>query len=161
MFQLFKLSFNPRVNGAKRRLDDTAAASHYRIAFEALFVEQCINPELLREILTELSEWYLRQGYVTTRPYLEEQDISDGQVEVQVLVGRIEAIVDADTGQTNRRISTAFAFHDDILNLRELESSLEMMERPSSVTAETWPVLDHGNTIGATKSPQPHAAGGS
>jgi len=96
----------------------------------------CIDTALLRDILSRISGYFIDNGYVTTRPYLLEQDINDGQVEIRVLVGTIEAIVDADTGASNRKIATAFLFNDDVLNLRELESSLEMIERADSVQAE-------------------------
>jgi len=96
----------------------------------------CIDAALVRDILYRISGYFIDNGYVTTRPYLLEQDINDGRLDIRVLVGTIEAIVDADSGTSNRKIATAFLFSDGILNLRELESSLETVERAESVQAE-------------------------
>ncbi len=113
------------------------------------FIDACIDAQLIRRLLTQISDFYIAEGYVTTRPYLLEQDLQDGQIEVRVLKGRIEAIVDADSGQSNSRIGSAFAFHDDWLNLRQLESALETLQRPPSVTAsfEILPGGEQGSSI--------------
>ena len=114
----------------------------------------CIDSDLIRTILSEISNDLIARGYVTSRPYLLEQDISDGQIEIQILVGTIEAIVDADSGVTNSQIATAFMFNDEILNLRQLETSLEAIERASSVSAsiEIRPGTKQGGSIVAIKT---------
>ena len=99
------------------------------------FLGQCLSPGLVGELLTDFSDYFIEQGYVTTRPYLLEQDIADGEIEVEILPGIVEAVIDAQSGESNLRIASAFAFNDQILNLRELESSLEILERPRSVQA--------------------------
>lgn len=118
------------------------------------FLGSCIDAGLLRTILTQISNDFIARGYVTTRPYLLEQDISDGQIEIHILVGRIEAIIDADSGATNSRIATAFIFNDEVLNLRELETSLEAIERVDSVSAsiEIRPGTQQGGSIVAIKT---------
>jgi len=108
----------------------------------------CIDADLMRDLLTLISNRYIEQGYVTTRPYLLEQDISDGQIEIRVVIGKIESIIDADSGLANSRIATAFAFRDEVLNLRQLETSLEVIERPDSVSA-SFEILP-GNTPGTS-----------
>jgi hemolysin activation/secretion protein len=118
------------------------------------FLGQCIDSNLIRTILSEISNDLIARGYVTSRPYLLEQDISDGQIEVQILVGTIEAIIDADSGVTNGQITTAFMFNDEILNLRQLETSLEAIERARSVSAnfEIRPGTKQGGSIVAIKT---------
>ncbi len=107
------------------------AAERDRIVTAA--VGRCIEPALLRELLTRLSNAYLERGYVTTRPYLPEQDIAEGVVEIGVVVGTIEAIVDASTGAPDRRLAVAFAGAGEVLNLRRLETARETLERVASV----------------------------
>ncbi len=117
-------------------IDETrllSAAERDAIAFAT--VGRCIEPRLLRELLTRLSNAYLERGYVTTRPYLPEQDITDGVVEIGVIVGTIEAVVDAATGAPDRRLAAAFAGVGEILNLRRLETALETLERVASLGA--------------------------
>ncbi len=125
-----------------------------RAALTRSFLDSCIDGDLIRSILSEISNDLIARGYVTTRPYLLEQDISDGQIEVRILVGRIEAVVDADSGATNSKIATAFLFNNEVLNLRELETSLEAIERATSVSAsfEIRPGAQQGGSIVAIKT---------
>lgn len=113
------------------------------------FIGQCIDSKLARDLFSVISNHLIAEGYVTTRPYLPEQDVSDGRIEIRILPGRVEAIVDADSGQRNSRIATAFAFAGEFLNLRDLETSLEMIERVSSTTAaiEIRPGNSEGSSI--------------
>jgi hemolysin activation/secretion protein len=118
------------------------------------FLGGCIDSELIRAILAAISNSFIDRGYVTSRPYLLEQDISDGQIEIRLLVGTIEAIIDADSGTGNGKIATAFVFNDEVLNLRELETSLEAIERLESVSAsfEIRPGTHQGASIVAVKT---------
>ena len=118
------------------------------------FLGGCIDSELVRGIFSAISNSFIDRGYVTSRPYLLEQDISDGQIEIRILVGTIEAIIDADTGASNGSIATAFVFNDEVLNLRELETSLEAIERLESVSAsfEIRPGSQQGASIVAVKT---------
>ena len=124
-----------------------------RARFGAEFRGRCIDAGLLREMLTTLSERYLELGYVTTRPYLGEQDVGDGVVEFDVVPGSIEKIVDTRTGEASQRLASAFLFVDEILNLRELETALETLQSVPSVNAsfELRPGSRAGTTIVAVE----------
>jgi len=101
----------------------------------APFLGECIDAAITGELLAAIADFLIASGYITSRPYLVEQDISDGQLEIRVLAGRIEAIVDADSGKSDRRIAAAFLFNGEILDLRELETGLEALQRVASVDA--------------------------
>ncbi|MDH3634306.1 MAG: hypothetical protein OES20_06335 [Gammaproteobacteria bacterium] len=118
------------------------------------FLGNCIDGSLIRGILSAISNDFIGRGYVTSRPYLLEQDISDGQIEIRILVGRVEAIIDANSGTSNGKIATAFMFNREILNLRELETSLEAIERVASVSAsfEIRPGTQQGGSIVAIRT---------
>ena len=118
------------------------------------FLGACIDSELIRDILSTISNSFIDRGYVTSRPYLLEQDISDGQIEIRILVGTIEAIIDSDSGIGNGKIATAFVFNNEVLNLRELETSLEAIERLESMSAsfEIRPGTQQGASIVAVKT---------
>jgi len=117
-------------------VERTAVLSQTRAqALVSPFLDKCLDSKLTQEMLAAISNHLIASGYVTTRPYLLEQDVSDGQIEVRILPGRIEAVVDADSGQFSSRIKRAFLFTGEILNLRELETSLEMIERVTSANA--------------------------
>lgn len=114
----------------------------------------CIDARLVQEILSTISAYLIEQGYVTSRPYLLEQDINDGEIEVKLLIGIIEAVIDADSGSSNASIAGAFAFNGEVLNLRELETALEAIERPQSVQAsfEIRPGSQQGGSVIAIKT---------
>ncbi len=118
------------------------------------FLGACIDVDLTHDLLSVISDHLIENGYVTSRPYLLEQDISDGQIEIRILAGSIEKIVDADSGGSNGKIATAFLFNDAILNLRELETALEQIERVSSITAniEIRPGARQGGSIVAIRT---------
>lgn len=111
---------------------------------------QCIDSNRLRAILNDISRFYIDAGFITTKPYLHEQDILDGQLDISVLRGYVENIVDAETKESNWKIKTAFILQKgEILNLRDLETSLEMVNRvPSSDSRfEVIPGTSQGQSI--------------
>ena len=95
-------------------------------AFEA----QCIGLNQINVLVAELSNLYLSKGYVTSRAYIQPQDLSDGELNVLVLEGFIETFL-ADAHQLSKR-QLALAFPDrkaNLLNLRDLEQGLENLNR--------------------------------
>ncbi len=100
------------------------------------YLGKCIDGKLLKTIIAGVSDFYIKRGYITTRPYLKKQSISDGQIDIHVLKGIVEDIVDAATHTSSARIKTAFAFQKDRpLNLKDIETALEMTNRPPSSDA--------------------------
>lgn len=115
----------------------------------APFLGECIEPALLQRLLEAVATAYLQRGFVTTRPYIQPQDVADGRLRISVLIGRVEAVVDAETGRSDRRLRNAFAGQEGrILNLRRLETALEWINRPPSVDArfELRPGSEPGGT---------------
>lgn len=111
---------------------------------------QCLESDSFKNILSILSNYYIDSGYITTKPYLKEQSILDGQVDISVSKGIVENIIDANTSKTNDKIKTAFALQkENPLNLRDLETSLEMMNRVPSTDAkfEIKPGTKQGSSI--------------
>ena len=120
----------------------------------APYLGSCIDSDLIRQILSAISNYFIDNGYVTSRPYLLEQDVSDGQIEIRILIGTVEAVIDAASGSRSGKIATAFLFSDEILNLRDLETSLEQIERVASVDAsiEIRPGTQQGGSIVAIET---------
>ncbi|WP_294967103.1 ShlB/FhaC/HecB family hemolysin secretion/activation protein [Sulfurimonas sp.] len=114
------------------------------------FYGKCIKSDTLKNILNTLSQYYIDSGYITTKAYLKEQSILNGKMDISVSIGTIEDIVDANTSKTNNKIKTAFALQKNKpLNLRDLETSLEMMNRVPSTESkfEVKPGTKHGSSI--------------
>jgi hemolysin activation/secretion protein len=94
----------------------------------------CINSKMVKDILKDINTYYISKGYITTKPFLSPQNIKDGQLDVNVSIGKIEKIIDSNSSNTTSNIIFAFAGQTNKeLNLRDLETSLESINRvPSS-----------------------------
>lgn len=114
------------------------------------YINNCISGKLLKNIIDITSSYYLNKGYITTKPYLKEQDITDGQIDITILEGKVENIIHNKTKKSSWKIATAFVGQKDkILNLRDLETSLEMMNRVESADSnfELKPGKESGGSI--------------
>jgi len=98
-----------------------------------VYLGKCIDIHLLKQILHTTSQYYISNGYITTKPYLEEQNIQDGDLDITVIKGTVEKIINKDTNKSDGRIATAFAFQKgEVLNIRDLDTALEMINRVPS-----------------------------
>jgi len=114
------------------------------------YLGQCVDEALLKAMIGDLARFYLQQGYITTRPYLKPQDTRDGHIEISVMTGYVEAVVEAGSGSPSWRTKTAFAFQQGKpLNLRKLETALEMVNRPPSSEASF--AIKPGSQAGASR----------
>ena len=100
------------------------------------FTGQCITTELLSSILGRLTRYYQARGYITTRPYLQDQDIADGSLEVSILIGRIGEVRLLSETLPARRIAGLFPQSGEILGLPRLEQAIATIERVPSASAE-------------------------
>ncbi len=113
------------------------------------YLYKCIDGKLIKEIINTVSSYYLDNGFITTKAYLQEQDITDGQIDISVLEGKVEDIIHSDTNSSSWKISTAFIGQKgETLNLRDLETSLEMINRVSS--ADSNFELKPGKQVGGS-----------
>jgi hemolysin activation/secretion protein len=114
------------------------------------YIGNCIDAQLLKDILNTVSAYYIDEGYITTKPYFTPQNIKDGQVDIAVSKGYIKDIVHSETNSSDGRIATAFMFQKGgVLNLRDLETSLEMINRVPSYSSkfEIKPAQEVGQSI--------------
>lgn len=99
------------------------------------YLGQCLGIKEFNEIVKKISNLYLAQGYVTSRAYVQPQNLKDGLLEVLVVEGRLESLVPADAdgeGLSDRQLRWAFpADSNEPLNLRDLEQGLENLNRLS------------------------------
>jgi hemolysin activation/secretion protein len=110
----------------------------------------CINGKTIKKILNKISVYYSNKGYVTTRPFLKPQNLKKGKLNIDVSLGKIDKIIDSESNKNTSNISFAFiGQEDEALNLRDLETSLEAMNRvPSSKsTFKIAPSKKRGNSI--------------
>lgn len=116
----------------------------------APFVNKCLGATQLNELLKAVTDYYLGVGYVTTRAYLPQQDLSSGQLTVLVIEGKLEGVhADAQSGLTPREIQMAFPGREgEILNLREFEQMVDQLNRLPSNNAQIE--LAPGQAVGGS-----------
>ncbi|WP_110953625.1 ShlB/FhaC/HecB family hemolysin secretion/activation protein [Anaerosinus massiliensis] len=110
-------------------------------------------------LLKNINEALVNKGYITTRVYVKEQDLSSGLLMVDLSAGTIGQIKFAEQ-KTWGTFKNAFSVHSgDLLNIRDLEQGLEQMKRvpsqdvdikiqPTKITGQSDIIL----TVKRTKS---------
>lgn len=91
---------------------------------------ECITLIVINQLLAEITDWYVSRGYVTSRAYLSEQDLSLGELIIDVMEGRIESINFNGKDALKLRFSIP-SQAGDLLNLRDIEQGLDQLNRLS------------------------------
>jgi hemolysin activation/secretion protein len=101
------------------------------------FRKRCLSLSELNNILKQLTFLYVEKGYITSRAYLPEQDLSDGSLEVVVIEGKLAGVVMNDRpGEYKGQIITAFPnMKNNPVNLRDIEQGLDQLNRLRSNNA--------------------------
>jgi hemolysin activation/secretion protein len=116
----------------------------------APYIGQCLGPTRLNELLRAVTHFYLDCGYVTSRAYLPQQDLSQGQLEIRVVEGRLEGLDGREGGLSDRQLRMAFPGKTgERLNLRELEQMVDQLGRLPSQQARIE--LKPGEQIGGSR----------
>ena len=101
-------------------------------AITAPYLNRCLGLQEFNQIIKSISNLYLEKGYVTSRAYVQPQNLKDGVLDILVLEGRLESIISPESKLTERQLRWAFpAEVDRPLNLRDLEQGLENLNRLS------------------------------
>ncbi|MFD3247757.1 ShlB/FhaC/HecB family hemolysin secretion/activation protein [Rahnella aquatilis] len=111
-------------------------------------LNQCIGMSRIAEITRQISDWYIHQGYITSRAFISEQDLSQGELHISVLEGRLEKIT--LEGDSSSQLTMAFpGLEGGILNLRDIEQGMEQINRLRSnpVQIDILPAKKSGYSI--------------
>jgi hemolysin activation/secretion protein len=85
----------------------------------------------IRERVRDVTQDYLSRGFITSRAWLPEQDISGGTLVIAVTEGKVEAVT--LEGHEENAIRMAFPRTEGrVLNLRDAEQGLEQLNRLNS-----------------------------
>ncbi|HDY99319.1 MAG TPA: ShlB/FhaC/HecB family hemolysin secretion/activation protein [Pseudomonas sabulinigri] len=100
------------------------------------FLGRCLGSGELNNVLKTITGFYLDRGYVTSRAYLPQQDLSDGELEVLVIEGWLEGL-DSSELASDRELAMTFPGEEgERLNLRELEQLVDQLGRLPSRRAQ-------------------------
>ena len=94
----------------------------------APWVNQCLDIARLNTLTNAISDWYISRGYITSRAFLTEQDLSSGVLHLTVLEGKLQQI--RLEGVPARTLKMTFPrLEGKILNLRAIEQGMEQLNR--------------------------------
>ncbi|CUH94302.1 hypothetical protein P22_0368 [Propionispora sp. 2/2-37] len=93
---------------------------------------QKIGVQGINLLTKSINEALVDKGYVTTRVYVKEQDISGGTLVFDLAAGTIGEIRFADKNTWGTWKNAFSVRHGDLLNIRDLEQGLEQMKRVPS-----------------------------
>lgn len=112
---------------------------------------QCLGLAELNDILKQVTFLYVERGFITSRAYLPEQDLSDGDLQIVVVEGNLSGIImDGEPAAHHSQILTAFpGLVGKPVNLRDAEQGLDQINRlkSRSATTEMSPGEEVGDTI--------------
>lgn len=100
----------------------------------------CFGGKGLGVLMKQIQNEIISRGYVTTRVVTEEQDLRGGKLVLTVIPGKVRNTIVADSGNVPRftrlHALTALTFDSgDLLNIRDIEQSLENLKRVPTVEA--------------------------
>ena len=90
------------------------------------YLGECRRISDLKLLTTDINNWYMDAGYITSLAYLDQQDITDHQIDITVLEGKVESFDDPIAVKPN---GVFWGQTNDYLNLRDLEVSVDRMNR--------------------------------
>jgi len=96
----------------------------------------CLPPEALFALAEGVTSAYVAAGYVTSRAYLPEQDLSSGRLEIGVLEGRVEAIELIENGRIRRPGRVLPVRVGQVLQIRQVEQGLDQINALASKDAK-------------------------
>ncbi|MGC0950525.1 ShlB/FhaC/HecB family hemolysin secretion/activation protein [Pantoea agglomerans] len=114
----------------------------------APYINQCLSLDRINQLVRAISEWYVQRGYITSRAFLTEQNLSHGTLNITVLEGKLEAI--HLQGASARQLNMAFPTRAGrILNLLDIEQGMEQINRlrTTPVQIEIIPSTQPGYSI--------------
>jgi hemolysin activation/secretion protein len=89
---------------------------------------QCLDMAALNDLTHAVSDWYISRGYITSRAFLTEQDLTHGTLHIAVLEGKLQQI--QLEGVPERTLKMTFPGRvGKILNLRDIEQGMEQLNR--------------------------------
>lgn len=91
---------------------------------------QCLGVAEIERLLGELTNAYIEKGYVAARAYLPGQDLSSGELQIQIEEGRVQSVLlDASSEDSAWLPGVTPGMFGKPLNLRDLEQALDQLNR--------------------------------
>ncbi|MEC5384645.1 ShlB/FhaC/HecB family hemolysin secretion/activation protein [Uliginosibacterium sp. H3] len=116
----------------------------------APYLKRCLFVRDIEKLVSDITTYYIRQGYVTTRAYIPKQDLSKGRLEILVVEGTVEKVSVQDGDKRSVSIGNVLpGLNGEILNIRDLEQGLDQINRLQSNNA-TFDIVPGEQAGGST-----------
>ena len=100
-------------------------------------IGRCIGVQGLNQALDLVQNKIIARGYVTTRILLLQQNIASGEIQLQVIAGKVDQIKFAlGTSKRAHKFNALPVKSGSILNIRDIEQGLENFKRVPTVEAD-------------------------
>jgi hemolysin activation/secretion protein len=128
------------------RLVDAYNISNIELkALKKRYEDRCLNLEEIKELVRYVNNLYAERGYITSRAYLPEQDLSSERLIIQVREGLLEGI---EYEQAKIRTSNLPIKQGKIISLRDIEQSIDILNKGNAaVKLHLKPGSEEGKTI--------------
>ncbi|WP_172658213.1 ShlB/FhaC/HecB family hemolysin secretion/activation protein [Campylobacter blaseri] len=92
------------------------------------YLNKCNTINELTNLTNEITNRYIQKGYITSKAYIKPQDLSDGVLDINILEGKVEKVIEDNINMVN----LYNGYDGRMLNLRDLEVALQQGERLQS-----------------------------
>ncbi len=102
------------------------------------YLMRCLKADDISQMLQEITEYIVKKEYVTSKAMLLKQDVSKGELVVEIVEGKMENFIFNDDkffDKTQKLAAFGVVERDKILNLRDFASGLEQVNRLRSNSA--------------------------
>lgn len=115
------------------------------------YLNQCLGLAEINRLIKSISNLYIAKGLVTSRAFLQPQNLADGTLDILVVEGQLETLESVEGSLTERQLRWAFPVKEGrLLNLRDLEQGLEQLNRLQQNRSELD--IQPGSTTGASRA---------
>lgn len=100
------------------------------------YKNHCINIEDIKGLIREITNIYVKKGYITSRAGIPPQNLQEGKLIVKVQEGYISSIEFADGKKI--KSNSLVILEDQILNLRDIEQAIDNINLLKSNNANVY-----------------------
>lgn len=100
------------------------------------YLMQCLGIQTVQFLQSQLHNVLIQNGFITAQVSIAAQDLSSGVLELTVIPGKTNAIIFAPDSQKTALLNTMAARPHSLLNLHDMETSLENLRLPSSAKVQ-------------------------
>lgn len=118
------------------------------------YAGKCLGVDEIQNLLSAITAFYVKKGYVTTRVYLPAQDLTKGTLQIKVVEGKVSDIrIDKDA-RIQHLCNIFPGVEGEDLNLRDFEMGIDQLNRllSNNATMDIEPGANPGESVVVIKN---------